>query len=435
MIIQSRASLKAILPHDWLISRLGLHGKFMSGSAFPDQFQGRCNEEIPFYKVADLARSSDGVHMPEPMHTISDETRKRLKAKLIPKGSIVYAKIGAASLLNRRRVTTRSCCIDNNMTAFVPEQVSPEWALIWLRSLDFGAYMCPATVPSISEGIQADLPLGLPPMEYEQRSIALLNERLPKIDKLITLLEDKSSALSSYRQSLITRAVTKGLDHNVEMKDSGVEWIGSIPREWKTSKISFVSDVTLGKMLCPRQTDSEQTLETYLCAGSISWDGVKDYIKEMWFSSKEKSELLLIAGDVLVVEGGAGFGMTTLYKGEHSPCYFQNSIIRVRGHHNVMTSDFINYWMRFTYTAYLKKVCNEATFSHYTKEKVSETPILVPPLNEQKKIADFCKLVDERVKTICAGIENQISKLNEYRSSLISAAVTGQLAIDEEVSA
>lgn len=62
MIIQSRASLKAILPHDWLISRLGLHGKFMSGSAFPDQFQGRCNEEIPFYKVADLARSSDGVH-------------------------------------------------------------------------------------------------------------------------------------------------------------------------------------------------------------------------------------------------------------------------------------------------------------------------------------------------------------------------------------
>lgn len=100
-----------------------------------------------------------------------------------------------------------------------------------------------------------------------------------------------------------------------------------------------------------------------------------------------------------------------------------------------MTSDFINYWMRFTYTAYLKKVCNEATFSHYTKEKVSETPILVPPLNEQKKIADFCKLVDERVKTICAGIENQISKLNEYRSSLISAAVTGQLAIDEEVSA
>ena len=272
-------------------------------------------------------------------------------------------------------------------------------------------------------------------IETQKRITKWLDKQLSKVAQVITAKQAQLQKLSTYRQSLITRAVTKGLDHNVEMKDSGVEWIGSIPREWKTSKISFVSDVTLGKMLCPRQTDSEQTLETYLCAGSISWDGVKDYIKEMWFSSKEKSELLLIAGDVLVVEGGAGFGMTTLYKGEHSPCYFQNSIIRVRGHHNVMTSDFINYWMRFTYTAYLKTVCNEATFSHYTKEKVSETPILVPPLNEQKKIADFCKLVDERVKTICAGIENQISKLNEYRSSLISAAVTGQLAIDEEASA
>lgn len=275
------------------------------------------------------------------------------------------------------------------------------------------------------------------PNKYDHISkiVNYLDSKTKCIDRILSVLNDILEKIIAYRQSLITRAVTKGLDPNVEMKDSGVEWIGSIPREWKTSKISFVSDVTLGKMLCPRQTDSEQTLETYLCAGSISWDGVKDYIKEMWFSSKEKSELLLIAGDVLVVEGGAGFGMTTLYKGEHSPCYFQNSIIRVRGHHNVMTSDFINYWMRFTYTAYLKTVCNEATFSHYTKEKVSETPILVPPLNEQKKIADFCKLVDERVKTICAGIENQISKLNEYRSSLISAAVTGQLAIDEEASA
>lgn len=291
------------------------------------------------------------------------------------------------------------------------------------------------TISHFTNEIFRSMIIPFPPVELSNKYIYFLDCKIAKINAAIKNCQSLLEALVAYRQSLITRAVTKGLDPNVEMKDSGVEWIGSIPREWKTSKISFVSDVTLGKMLCPRQTDSEQTLETYLCAGSISWDGVKDYIKEMWFSSKEKSELLLIAGDVLVVEGGAGFGMTTLYKGEHSPCYFQNSIIRVRGHHNVMTSDFINYWMRFTYTAYLKKVCNEATFSHYTKEKVSETPILVPPLNEQKKIADFCKLVDERVKTICAGIENQISKLNEYRSSLISAAVTGQLAIDEEVSA
>ena len=315
------------------------------------------------------------------------------------------------------------------------ELIDPKFFFYLCNTINFEYYKSGSVLPSMTKEDLGAIKFRVMPLDKQQKIREHLDKKLHVVDLVINSFERRLELIGQYRQSLITRAVTKGLDPNVEMKDSGVEWIGSIPREWKTSKISFVSDVTLGKMLCPRQTDSEQTLETYLCAGSISWDGVKDYIKEMWFSSKEKSELLLIAGDVLIVEGGAGFGMTTLYKGEHSPCYFQNSIIRVRGHHNVMTSDFINYWMRFTYTAYLKTVCNEATFSHYTKEKVSETPILVPPLNEQKKIADFCKLVDERVKTICAGIENQISKLNEYRSSLISAAVTGQLAIDEEASA
>lgn len=243
-------------------------------------------------------------------------------------------------------------------------------------------------------------------------------------------LQHQIDLLDAYRQSLITRAVTKGLDPTVEMKDSGVEWIGTIPSHWRTSKISLISDVTLGKMLCPKQTDSEQTLETYLCAGSISWDGVKDYTKEMWFSPKEKVDLLLEPGDVLIVEGGAA-GTATLYKGEYSPCYFQNSIIRVKGHSNIVSSEFINYWMRFIYDSYLQTVCNKATLSHYTKEKVSATPIIVPPLEEQQRIVEFCQQIDEGTKNLRITIENQIVKLTEYRSSLISAAVTGQLAIEE----
>ena len=99
-----------------------------------------------------------------------------------------------------------------------------------------------------------------PPIKTQERIAEYLGKRCSRIDECIKKLQAQLQLVSSYRQSLITRAVTKGLDPNVEMKDSGVEWIGSIPREWKTSKISFVSDVTLGKMLCPRQTDSEQTL-------------------------------------------------------------------------------------------------------------------------------------------------------------------------------
>lgn len=422
--------MKAILPHDWLISRLGLHGKFMSGSAFPDQFQGRCNEEIPFYKVADLARSSDGVHMPEPMHTISDETRKRLKAKLIPKGSIVYAKIGAASLLNRRRVTTRSCCIDNNMTAFVPEQVSPEWALIWLRSLDFGAYMCPATVPSISEGIQADLPLGLPPMEYEQRSIALLNERLPKIDKLITLLEDKSSALSSYRQSLITRAVTKGLDPNVEMKDSGVEWIGDIPKHWQISTLGRIGTFKGGDAFPVNlQGRSDNEISFYKVANlGIHKESI--YLKKSENTIAKEDAIALKAniinpGSIVYAKIGAAL-LLNRRRIVNEPCCIDNNMTAF----TLRTGNLLWAYYFLSTIDFGMYTC-PATVPSLSEGRQSQIPIAIPPMNEQIEIGEYISSRLEKFQELYDSIIEMINNMKEYRSSLISAAVTGQLAIEE----
>jgi len=435
MIIQSRASLKAILPHDWLISRLGLHGKFMSGSAFPDQFQGRCNEEIPFYKVADLARSSDGVHMLEPMHTISDETRKRLKAKLIPKGSIVYAKIGAASLLNRRRVTTRSCCIDNNMTAFVPEQVSPEWALIWLRSLDFGAYMCPATVPSISEGIQADLPLGLPPMEYEQRSIALLNERLPKIDKLITLLEDKSSALSSYRQSLITRAVTKGLDPNVEMKDSGVAWIGKIPRNFKTIKLKYCLKSPLQYGATESGCAEEENYIRYIRITDINPSGFLKENGKLYLPKEIAEQYPVKTKDILFARSGATVGKTYFHNNKDD-CCFAGYLIKASLSDSKILPKFFYYFTKSACYDFWKDITlSKATIQNISADRLNDLSVVCPPIQDQIQIIKFCDDLINETEAIAEIIKTTCNLLIEYRTSLISAAVTGQLAIDEEASA
>ena len=101
--------------------------------------------------------------------------------------------------------------------------------------------------------------------------------------------------------------MTKGLDPNTEMKDSGLNWLGSIPKDWRISTIGKVMDVTLGKMLENKKANDSYTLERYLCAGSIDWGGVKqDYFKHMWFSPAEKNALLLKPDDCLIVEGERG---------------------------------------------------------------------------------------------------------------------------------
>ena len=198
------------IPKHWEARRLKDVGTLKGGAGFPHEEQGLEDEELPFYKVGDLKASLDGRVMTKPEHTISKETARKLRAAIIPPESIVYAKIGAALLLNRRRVTFADCCIDNNMTAYLPDKrrIRSEWAFYWLSILDFGEFMNPGAVPSFSEGYQAILPVLLPPLPEQAAIAAYLDEETAKLDALVTQVEEAVERLQEYRVALITAAVT-----------------------------------------------------------------------------------------------------------------------------------------------------------------------------------------------------------------------------------
>ena len=160
------------VPAHWEVRRLKQTGRLVAGAGFPVPLQGVQDEELPFFKVGDLAKSVDGRWLSYSDSTISRETAASLRAQVIPKGAIAYAKIGEALRLNRRRIIARPACIDNNMTAFVPSSaaITIEWALHSLSVLDFGKHVNPGAVPSLSEGDQAVLSIPLPPLS-EQRAI------------------------------------------------------------------------------------------------------------------------------------------------------------------------------------------------------------------------------------------------------------------------
>ncbi len=202
------------IPKHWEARRLKDVGTLKGGAGFPHDEQGLEDEELPFYKVGDLKASLDGRVMTKPEHTISMETARKLRAAVIPPRSIVYAKIGAALLLNRRRVTFADCCIDNNMTAYLPDErrIRSEWAFYWLSILDFGEFMNPGAVPSFSEGYQAILPVLLPPLPEQAAIAAYLDEETAKLDALVVKVEEAVERLQEYRTALITAAVTGKID-------------------------------------------------------------------------------------------------------------------------------------------------------------------------------------------------------------------------------
>lgn len=202
------------IPVHWRVGRIKDFGSLLGGVGFPHKFQGVEGEILPFYKVGDLASSIDDRYMVSSPNTISSETASTLRAHVIPEESIVYAKIGAALLLNKRRITTAPCVIDNNMTAYIPklDDLTSGWAFYWMNVLDFGMFANPGAVPSFSEGAQGQLPIAIPPVS-EQRAITdYLDRETARIDELAAKMRDTIALLKERRAALVAAAVTGQID-------------------------------------------------------------------------------------------------------------------------------------------------------------------------------------------------------------------------------
>ncbi len=216
----------------------------MGGAGFSLDEQGIAEEELPFYKVGDLKEAADGRNMGEAPNTISRETANRIRATVIPKDAVVYAKIGAALLLNRRRVTSFPCCIDNNMTAYIPdaEHLDIRWVYQWMTNIDFAEFINPGAVPSFSEGYQSLLPICVPPREEQKQIAAFLDWKTGQIDALIAKKQELVEKLKEKRLAVITQAVTKGVNPAAPMRASGIAWLGDVPDHWLLNhKLGFLA--------------------------------------------------------------------------------------------------------------------------------------------------------------------------------------------------
>jgi type I restriction enzyme S subunit len=268
------------------------------------------------------------------------------------------------------------------------------------------------------------------PQLSEQKIIGqFLEKENKKINYAISTTKEMIQSLLERRSSLITQAITKGLNSNVPMKDSGVEWIGKIPEHWEIIPLKRDFEVQLGKMLQNEPKSDTDTHEYYLKSANVQWDGVSltPQVK-MWFSESEKEKYLLKKGDLLVSEGG-DVGRSCLYNDEYERCYIQNAINRVRSSHKVST-EYLYYFMKaMHHSGFVEIICNKSTIPHFTAEKVAEVRYTRPPINEISQIVESLNGVCKQIEESITLVENNIIKLKEYRKALISAAVTGKIDV------
>ena len=209
-----------------------------------------------------------------------------------------------------------------------------------------------------------------------------------------------------------------------KMKDSGIEWIGEIPKGWEISKVSYFYEVQLGKMLQPQKKSETDTEEKYLCAANVGKNSLSlDTLKTMWFSQTEKHQFDLKEGDLLVVEGG-DVASCAIIETPVRNLFFQNALHRVRPLHNESVA-FLRYWLMTAKSyGYIDLICNKATIAHFSKEKFIALPIPVIPQDIQSKIVSFLDLECKQIDDLLSKSRSSIEEYKKLKQAVITQAVT-----------
>lgn len=271
------------------------------------------------------------------------------------------------------------------------------------------------------------------PTREEQRLIAnYLDRETTRIDELIAEKEQMLALLEEKRVALISHVVTRGLDPDAPLKTSGLEWLGDIPAHWGIQRLKQLAEVR-GGLTLGKQYSGELLTYPYLRVANVQDGYLKlDDLLTVEVPTSEVESNLLVYGDVLMNEGGDidKLGRGCVWRDEIKPCLHQNHVFAVRPHS--VNSDWLALWTstleaKSYFQSRAKRSTNLASISG---SNIKELPVLLPPVDEQQAIQKFISTNQSRLEVIRSELQSSLRLLTERRAALISAAVTGQIPLE-----
>jgi type I restriction enzyme, S subunit len=276
-----------------------------------------------------------------------------------------------------------------------------------------------------------NLDVPLPPVEEQEQIADFLDAETASIDALIRNQEQLIATLREDRAATVARVITKGLNSEPELKDSGIEWLGEICASWSVSALKHHFTVVLDKMLQREYRVEGDCLQPYLRAAHLPPTGFTTHdAKQMWFSPIERRELDLRRGDVVVVEGGVGgYGRCDVIPEDLPGWGFEKSINRLRPRDG-SSGAFVKYVLHTARDrGFMAAICSVSTMPHLTAEKLGDMRIPVPPVHEQRDLVEFLDERCRKIELLITKATEMIETLREYRSALITDAVTGKIDV------
>jgi len=265
------------------------------------------------------------------------------------------------------------------------------------------------------------------PLPEQQKIVDYLDEQTQKIDELIEKTEKKIELLKEQRISLINHCVTKGLDPNVEMKDSGVEWIGEIPSHWEIIKGKYILKILTGNY--PNEIIEDDNGVSFVKVEDLNHIVDKFYLDGSELSVQRSDSTLPLENNILIFpkRGMAIFTNKIVICRVES--FIDPNLMGVK----VLQNSNIKFVLYVIKNRGLGDICDSSTIPQINNKHIYPLEFPYPSLPEQQQIADY---LDEQTQKIDTTIEKEtqrIELLKEYRQSLISEVVTGKIDVRDEV--
>ena len=433
------------IPKHWKLHRIKSAIDSSANGVWGDEAQGDDNDLI-CVRVADFDMATLGISRQN--LTVRNINKGHQNGRIFKQGDLLIEKSGGGENQPVGRMIrfdldpdTPSVCSNFVAKISVKETYVSNYLLYYAYSL----YSKNINTRSIKQttGIQnLDLEsyinelMPVPPYS-EQRVIAnYLDHKTAAIDTLIAKKERQIELLQEQRAAVINQAVTRGLNPDAPMKDSGIEWIGRIPADWVVGKLRwYCQSIRDGTHNPPARIPGIHRLLSVrnIINGRFVVRNDDRTMSPEAFEELQRS-YTVEKGDIVLAIVGGTTGKSAIVE-DMQNVTVQRSLAILRPNHSKLISAFLNYWLQ---SHYIQNVINMIMIKYAAQPgiyltDVSDLAILVPPRERQEEIVAFLEQASSNYKRVKSRLTKEIDLLQEYRTALISAAVTGKIDVRNEV--
>ncbi len=421
----SNEKLKNILPEGWKT----YHFKYIIRAKIDNR--GRTpelndnDEGIPILELDSIGKKIPDVT--QVSKYISYESYKKYIRNDLKSGDILFGTVGS---IGKCSIVPKqfNYCIAQNIVGyrFKEDQNSLFW-FYYFKSEIFKRMYMQFNKGNIQDSIKvSDMERGtviIPPLKEQNIIASFLDDKSEKIDKILKKLNNQIDLLKKYKKSLITETVTKGLNKNVKMKDSGIDWIGKIPETWEIKKLKYLGAARNGLTYSPDDQVDEGIL---VLRSSNIQDGELEFKDNVYVNMKVPTDLILKKDDLLICSRNGSrnlIGKNTLIDEKTAGQTYGAFMCVYRSKYNkfihyILNSDIFTYYL----SSFLTSTINQLTNANLYSIKIPFTY----DIKEQEEIVNYLDKKCEQIDCLVKSKQEQIEKMEQYKKSLIYEYVTGK---------